>query len=959
MSENQSDVFKSNMNLLKKNHPHIWEMMTKNPPEPEGEIILTPNGEPNLWTEDTNGNRVSLHIPENPRAEINDAAKAVIEDFDGTLILTGMGLGFCPLGLIELRKDIRHLVIFEPNAGIFLQALKAMDLSPLFSDPRVILGIGENQNIENTLAPAVKALQLESIQHIQHNASFSLDFSKYNTVYENINRYTDSANLEGGTFLKIGFDFFSNRLKNINSIHHNFPFDDLKEKHKGLPAIIVSTGPSLDKDILTLKQAKGKAIILAVDSAVPALIKNEIMPDYVSSIDPVELIYEKIAGIANQLHDVSLICMSWVASKMAKLFPAEKIFWCFMQKPIDQWMGSLIGSKIATGGASSVSHLSFLSANWMGCSPIVFLGQDLCLSESKSHSSATALSANEYVNQLLKNKKEIIYIDDVHGKKVPSKRTFLSQKLFFERMIIDRPGHYINSTTNGVHIEGTEVMPLQEAIDSFCTIDINKIDKEDINDLSVDNKIRPSINDLTGMVQVKIKRCNQIQRMLKDEKHLIDDLFKSVKKINTSKTLCQGFNDLSASNQKKMLKLDKIGKKLDNATDIWPLMQEVTMAGLRKSERQKHAIDLLANNPEKYTQWFKKTLERLQTINNVRKDITLIFSNALKNNISFIKSETNLLSKINNQKNQKQDDQRILELIRLYFDAGNVALAQPWIKIISETMKDSPELNFFLGITAAHYTEYDKSELFFAKAVKTNPEYIPQIEEFREQQGNAYISYARIFDQKSKTIAKRLLLKGLTYAPDHKQLKLELKFRGDLSIAEIKSHEEAKKLSETEDMIDSWLDDLSSNQELANIIDDENASQLYQYKGIILVDKDELDPAIEHFNKSLDIAPDNPALHIVLTNVYFARQEFAQGIYHLKQAVSLDNVYAVYWEEIGDELMQSEQFEDALAAFENCFLKLPERVHLLKKIGDCYKETGQLEAAREAYAKLNSLLKES
>ena len=128
---------------------------------------------------------------------------------------------------------------------------------------------------------------------------------------------------------------------------------------------------------------------------------------------------------------------------------------------------------------------------------------------------------------------------------------------------------------------------------------------------------------------------------------------------------------------------------------------------------------------------------------------------------------------------------------------------------------------------------------------------------------------------------------------------------------------------------------------------------------MISADKENFDLSIAHFNKALDIRPDNPALHISLTDAYFAKTDYTKGIDHLKQAVSLDNAYAVYWEEIGDELMQSRQFEDALAAFENCFVALPERVHLLKKIGDCYQETGQLEAAREAYENLNALLKES
>ena len=124
MPAKHPDFFSTNMKLLQKNHPHIWRMMTKNPPEPEGEIILAPNGEPNLWTKDINGNRVALHIPENPGSETSDISRTVIDDFDGTLIITGMGLGYSPLAIIELRKNLRHLIIFEPNAGIFLQAWK-------------------------------------------------------------------------------------------------------------------------------------------------------------------------------------------------------------------------------------------------------------------------------------------------------------------------------------------------------------------------------------------------------------------------------------------------------------------------------------------------------------------------------------------------------------------------------------------------------------------------------------------------------------------------------------------------------------------------------------------------------------------------------------------------------------------------------------------------------------------
>ncbi len=478
MPEKIPDFFKSNMTLLKKNHPHAWDMLKKTDPVPEGEIVLAPNGEPNLWTVDSNGKRASLHIPENPGGEAKDLSTAVKKNFNGTLILTGMGLGYTPLAILNYCKNLRHLVVFEPRAGIFIQALTAMDLSPLLSDHRFILSIGEDQDIALAMAPATKALQLEEIQNIKHNPSFALDFSTYETIYKAVNDHTSSANIEGNTFLKMGNDFFTNRLKHLNAIHHNYRFDDLKDMFRDKPAIIVSAGPSLDENIDLLKQAKGKAVIIAVDSALPSLMAHQIMPDFVGTIDPLELIFEKVAPVTHQIKDISLICMSWASSKMAKLFPADKVFWCFGQKPVEQWMAGLVGCKTLTGGASSVAHLNFTSAVFMGCSPIIFMGQDLSFSPSKSHSSHMTLPTKDRISKLLKEEKDIVWLDGIHGEKVPSNRGFHSHKLFFETMIRQQAGQYINATASGAHIEGTLVMPLQEVIDRHCT---QKIDTKTCN----------------------------------------------------------------------------------------------------------------------------------------------------------------------------------------------------------------------------------------------------------------------------------------------------------------------------------------------------------------------------------------------------------------------------------------------------------------------------------------------
>ncbi len=77
--------------------------------------------------------------------------------------------------------------------------------------------------------------------------------------------------------------------------------------------------------------------------------------------------------------------------------------------------------------------------------------------------------------------------------------------------------------------------------------------------------------------------------------------------------------------------------------------------------------------------------------------------------------------------------------------------------------------------------------------------------------------------------------------------------------------------------------------------------------------------------------------------------DYQHGVDFLNKAVILDKSYGIYWANIGDDLVKSKNFTDAILAFEQGFIALPEKQILLKKIGDCYKASGQIEAAQEAY----------
>ena len=60
-----------------------------------------------------------------------------------------------------------------------------------------------------------------------------------------------------------------------------------------ITGIVVAAGPSLNKNIKELKRAKGKAFIIAVDTALKPLLREGIIPDMffiVDAMKPLDLV---------------------------------------------------------------------------------------------------------------------------------------------------------------------------------------------------------------------------------------------------------------------------------------------------------------------------------------------------------------------------------------------------------------------------------------------------------------------------------------------------------------------------------------------------------------------------------------------------------------------------------------------------------------------------------------------
>ena len=944
------NFYEANVALLKVHHPHIWHSLATSPPTPTGEILLSPGEKPNLQVTTTSGQVGSLHQYEDPEIETQPFLNMVSEDSTGVVAFLGLGLGYSPLQLIRYRPHVRHFVLFELDPGIFVRALHLMDLGPLLSDRRVTLSVGPDPDIPEVFRPADRALQLESAHLLQHPPSFGVDPAAYGRLRDGVYEHLNNLNVSGATSVRFGHDFVSNRLRQLTSFHHNgYLLEHLQDRFAGVPAILVAGGPSLDKNIHLLPRAKGKALLIAVDTVLPALCKHGVLPDFVTSIDPQELTYEKLANVVPLAKDVSLIAVPAVTPRVAKTLPARGVFWLFSARSMEAWLNTLVGGTTLTAGAGTVAHANILSAVILKCSPIVLVGQDLAFPTTRSHAQHTVLTDEREMKTAQLSDDNAMWVEGVNGDKVRTNRAYFSDKEYFERIVADNANHYINATEGGAHIRGTEIMTLEDVLERFCQ------EEQDIaGRLDTFFKHASPINPAHIVPEFRAmkKKVSAVMRLINKADTLTHNVQKSVRLLSQQGTPVAGWTSLPQDVQRKLHQLDAYHVRLDSEKLLWELLDELTMEGLRQKERRQHSIAQLAQVPGKYLEWLVLGLEMREYINRVRKDTLSFIMKHLSLILDHYTAEQRLRAAI---AQGGHTEQNLLKLAELYFQSEDIVLAKATLEELLAISAHHAEAHLGLGKIAFYQTDFAKAEAHFQIVERQDASVAKRIDDIRQGFASQYLGYAEKYYSIDSGTARKMLLKGLRYCPESVSLRENMVLLAEKDLAKICAAIDHER-QESRALLGDWHDALENHDILAACLSPHTVAEFYRQHAIMCIDTKDYAGAIESLQTALTCTPDRPELHVSIADVCFTLENYASGIAHLKKAVECDRNYAQFWENMGDNLCRTGQLDAAIAAYEQCFIVLPERLGLLRKIGDCYLALGQMEAAKEAYLQLKGRL---
>ncbi len=462
-------IYEQNLRQLESAHYDIYEKISEPDftwDEERAQMEYAKNGEPVLIYISDDGSKEYLSSRYNPTRE---AEKYMEDSVDlpekATLVLMGFGNGaHIREFMSKSTRDDTNCIVFEPSRDIFMRVLHDIDITDILEDKRVHIVVNEiNDEMAGIYADIyIYSENQKTNKHIslpKYRQLFSEPCNQFLEILKN--RYED-IEVEKNTIRAYGEQAAYNGIQNLCYLPGCYSSAEYIGKFpKELPGIVVAAGPSLEKNVELLKKAKGHALIIAVDTAVKTVMRHGIIPDMVISIDnhkPVR--HFEVAGLAK----VPFLAEMAMNTEVLEFLQPEKLIFYSADTPVWGKLFKEVGSEIRqiyAGGTVAIDAMANL-VEW-GFQTIIMVGQDLMLTDNKFH------AGEGEIKDMSDLPYRVVKVIDIYGNDGYTTADFN----IYIREIAKVAGRFdvrfIDATEGGALIENTEIMTLQEAIDTYCT----------------------------------------------------------------------------------------------------------------------------------------------------------------------------------------------------------------------------------------------------------------------------------------------------------------------------------------------------------------------------------------------------------------------------------------------------------------------------------------------------------
>ncbi|EAJ5453422.1 motility associated factor glycosyltransferase family protein [Campylobacter jejuni] len=444
------------------------------------------------------------------------------------LYFYGFGNGVLFKALLQ-NKNHQHIVVFEKDIEIIWIMFHILDFSHELQNARLIVLNTNKLEIQdyNELCSFKPFFQFSRIYFLELMSHY------YERFHEDVLELNKKlAENFKNSIVSHGNDPLD-ALQGIEQFVYNLPqmithpsYKELLSKRKGISdtAIIVSTGPSLTKQLPLLKKYASKATIFCADSSYPILAKHNIKPDYVCMLERTEITAEFFNHDFGEFDkDIVFVCAGVVHPKAIEYLKGRNRKYLIMPRYLYFPIYIKLKYFDFLYNTPSVAHMSYFLSVLLNHKNIIFIGQDLAYAENgNSHPDDYQNSAN-YESQMYEH---ILTTAYGGNGKVETHEFWIFFKQILEAMIIKYHITTYNCTEGGARIEGAIEKPFLWACENLLDKDLNK-PFEKLEPLSL-NKQNEFLLKAYYKVYQSIKHCRDFSKILSNDFENIQSIYLSL-----------------------------------------------------------------------------------------------------------------------------------------------------------------------------------------------------------------------------------------------------------------------------------------------------------------------------------------------------------------------------------------------------------------------------------------------
>jgi hypothetical protein len=482
--EARAAILERNLAALTKSSPIVVERLRAVSSSDEIEFVETPDG--GALAAVLHGR--ALASKRRPLEEARRLSESI--DIKSAAVFAVMGFGVGHHAEAIGRKVGRSGIVlcFEPDVAMLRAVLERVDHSEWISQCNFALLIDEEDAASvSSLVHGMEALVAMGVRIVEHAASVERLGASSRTFGETLARVVAAVRTNVLTSMVQTETTVRNLVMNADRYIAAPGIDDLRGVLTGYPAVVVSAGPSLSRNIHELAKpgVRDKVCIVAVQTTLKPLLAAGVKPHFVVALDHHEISRRFYDGLtAEDVEGVTLVVEPKANPAILDAWPGA------VRMPRDPFLDDLLGDGLtdakrgAIRSGATVAHLAHYFARHLGCDPVALIGQDLGFTDGQYYAAGAAIhevwacELNEFVSlellewqRIVRSRSMLRRAEDVLGRPIFTDEQMATYLAQFERNFLTdaQAGlRVVDATEGGVRKAHTTPMRLAAFLREFA-----------------------------------------------------------------------------------------------------------------------------------------------------------------------------------------------------------------------------------------------------------------------------------------------------------------------------------------------------------------------------------------------------------------------------------------------------------------------------------------------------------